>query len=123
MTINSQVFLEKGTRFYSKADFNNALGRWYQETSEKTIGSHEYNQSPWLFVELGSYKFHLNSDSKREGIIKYLKLVKQYQDDLPWYIVENNRGKINKVTFGNEKLKIPGFYFYLAKPLEQVTRL
>jgi hypothetical protein len=121
--MNSQTLLEKGTTFYSKADFNNALQEWYQETAEKTIGNHEYNQSPWLFVELGSYKFYLNSDSKREGISKYLQLVKQYPDNLPWHIVENNRGKVNKVTFGNEKLKIPGFYFYLAKPLEQVTEL
>ncbi|MEY2983473.1 MAG: hypothetical protein RLZZ568_90 [Cyanobacteriota bacterium] len=121
--MNSQPLLEKGTIFHSKAAFNHALQQWYQETAEKTIGNHEYNQSSWLFVELGGYKFHLNSDSKREGIAEYLKLVEEYPDDLPWQIVANNRGKINKVTFGNEKRKIAGFYFYLAKPLEQVTSL
>jgi hypothetical protein len=123
MTLNSQTFLQKGTTFYSKADFNNALQKWYEETAEKTIGNHEYNQSSWLFVELGGYKFHLNSDSKREGVAKYLKLVERYSDNLPWQIVQNNRGKINKVTFGEEKLKIAGFYLYITKPLEKVTRL
>ncbi|WP_199303580.1 MULTISPECIES: hypothetical protein [unclassified Synechocystis] len=117
--MNSPTFFEKGTTFYSKSDFNKALSQWYNKTDEVTIGDTSYSQASWIFIKLGMYDFQLNADTKRIGVFDYLQILKQYEQDLPWHIVENTRNsKINKAVFGEDFKKISGFYLYIKKALE-----
>ncbi|WLT40550.1 hypothetical protein NON20_25495 (plasmid) [Synechocystis sp. B12] len=117
--MNSPTFFEKGTTFYSKSDFNKALSQWYDKTDEVTIGDTSYSQASWIFIKLEMYDFYLNADTKRIGVFDYLQMLKQYEQDLPWHIVENARNsKINKVVFGDDFNRISGFYLYIKNALE-----
>jgi DNA-binding NarL/FixJ family response regulator len=48
----------------------------YRSTDDERIGGVvEYGGTPWLWVSLGPDRFHLNADSKREGVESYLRLL------------------------------------------------
>ena len=99
----------------TRQSFDSWLLNWYQNTNEKTVGDiGNFKQQAFLWVEENGAKFRLNADTKREGVEIYLNLLKENYGSLNWSIVANLKGKINKVAFGEDKIKIRGFYLYLV---------
>lgn len=106
--------MTKNSNILERQDFDLWLLNWYENTNEKTIGDiGNFGQQVFLWVEGNGFKFRLNADTKREGVEVYLNLLKENNNSLNWSIVANLKGKINKVAFGENKIKIPGFYLYL----------
>jgi len=106
MTSNSNILDRQG--------FDSWLLNWYQSTNEKTVGDvGNFGQQVFLWVEDNGSKFRLNADTKREGVEVYLNILKENNSPLNWSVVANLKGKMNKVAFGENKIKIRGFYLYL----------
>jgi hypothetical protein len=106
--------MNKNPNILERHDFDLWLLNWYENTNEKTIGDiGNFGQQAFLWVESSGSKFRLNADTKREGVETYLNFLKENGDSLNWSIVANRNGLLNKVAFGEEKIKIPGFYLYL----------
>ena len=97
-------------------DFIHLLGDWVEYTDEETIsnGSSLVGINPWVYTIYGSSKtmLHLNSDSTREGVIKFLE---QYKKCSKLKVVKNQKQKFNKVIAGDT---VPGFYLYTGKTYE-----
>ena len=106
--------MTKDTNILERQDFDSWLFNWYKNTNEETIGDvGNFGQQAFLWVEDNDSKFRLNADTKREGVEEYLDLLKENNNLLTWSVVANLKGKINKVAFGENKIKIRGFYLYL----------
>jgi hypothetical protein len=95
----------------SRSAFDAILAEWFQ-TGENQIGDADHGITAWVHVREGDDVFRLNSDTTREGVERYLQLVRQYEDRLEWSVVENERGNMNKVAFGPEAETIRYFYLY-----------
>ena len=105
--------MTKNSNILERQDFDLWLLNWYKNTNEKTIGDiGNFGQQAFLWVKSNGSKFRLNADTKREGVETYLNLLKENDNSLNWSIVANMKGKINKVAFGENKIKIRGFYLY-----------
>ncbi|MDO9107152.1 MAG: hypothetical protein Q7U57_19595 [Methylovulum sp.] len=76
------------------------------------MGQHSHNDP--LFIKEEDKVFKLNPDTKRQGVKEYLDLLAKNQGNLPWVIVANANGRMNKVAFGYDKVVIPGFYLYFV---------
>lgn len=106
--------MTKNSNILERQDFDLWLLNWYKNTNEKTIGDiGNFGQQAFLWVKGNGSKFRLNADTKREGVEVYLNLLEEHNNSLNWSIVANLKGKINKVAFGENKIKIRGFYLYL----------
>jgi hypothetical protein len=96
----------------ARAEFERRLREWYEGTDEDRIGGDtDYGGSSWLWVRYGSGRYHLNADSKREGVATYLRLLER-TPDLNWIVTAGRAGKMTKVVFGARQQAIPGFYLY-----------
>lgn len=93
-------------------DFTFLLEKWYNNTNERIgrISTVEFGNQAWIHVIYENNTYHLNADTKREAVKKYLDDCKS----LNWNLIDNRRGKRNKVAFGAEEITIAGFYLYLA---------
>jgi hypothetical protein len=110
------------TRCRSKQEFTDLLRKWYDHTDERVIGgSPEYNQTPWLWVQIGTFECHLNADTKRQGVREYLERVIRYSAGLEWRVCANQNGKFNKVCFSPDAYPIAGFYLYVKPALSVET--
>jgi len=101
--------IDRSSPIRSKNEFNCILKTWAMLNSnpEAKIGSAQHNQSPWIFVELGSRTYYLNSDTKLKGVIEYLK-----NKDEEWSLIENENGVRNKAVNTSDQKAIEGFYLY-----------
>jgi len=96
----------------SRAEFEERLRAWYQSTDETRIGDGgSYGGAPWVWVRHGTGLYHLNADTKREGVGAYLNLLAK-EPSLRWIVGEGRAGKLTKVLFGDRQVAIPGFYLY-----------
>ena len=112
--------IAQGTRRFSKQAFTQVLRQWYDHTNENFIGpSAGRGQAAWLWVQLGAHACHLNADTKREGVRKYLELVDTHGPDTAWHVRLNQRGEhFNKIHFGPDAERIRGFYLYVLPALD-----
>jgi hypothetical protein len=78
------------------------------------IGSVEYGGADWVWVKHLGNRYYLNADTTLEGVRNYLALLDKHGPRLTWSVVENARGRRNKVAFGTGAEVIEGFYFYRA---------
>jgi hypothetical protein len=109
----------------SKQEFTTLLRRWYECTSEDVIGpSASQGRTPWLWLQVGDVECHLNADTKRLGVQRYLELVERHSPGMAWHIRLNQNGiNINKVCFGPGIERIRGFYLYVRPPLPAAMEL
>jgi len=56
----------------------------------------------------------LNADTRRSAIERMLAYSRR--TDAPWHVIENNRGKVNKIIFDKSDTH-EGWYAYLREPL------
>lgn len=115
--------IPRGHDCQSKSDFTELLRWWFETTDEATIGDvGTFGGKPWLWVQTGSQRCHLNADTRRDGVRKYLKMVAREHGKLTWHAVANNRRAVNKVVFGADMQPVKYFYLYtdgdLASPTE-----
>lgn len=106
-------YVTGGTECRSKADFADVLRNWLGSDHETVIGEpSSYGGKPVIWVELEGQRFHLNGDSRDEGVEQYLRLVDAHGPDLAWQVIANTHGKVNAVAFGEPPQKIKFFYLY-----------
>ena len=70
----------------------------------------------WVYVSDGGLTYGLHADASRAAVARYLELVDTNGEDLEWTPVPNQRGKLNAIAYGPEKLRLTAFYFYLEDP-------
>ena len=101
--------ISKGSPLRSKDEFNQILKVWSMVNSESTasVGSSSYSQKPWIWIEIGSSLYHLNSDTKLFGVNEYL----EYKNS-DWSLIENDKGVVNKIVNSPNRKPIEGFYLY-----------
>ena len=87
------------------------LEMWVKRTenSNDTIGNLDlYNNNVKIIrLNFANTAYYINADSTREGVLKFLENKKN-----DWKIIENERGRMNKVTNTTNKEPIQGFYMY-----------
>ena len=107
-------YIEAGTTCSGKAAFARVLEVWLtHEDREATVGQpSSYAGKALVWVELGGQRYHLNGDSQDKGVREYLDLVRRDGPDLPWHVIANQSGKVNKVAFGEAPAAVKYFYLY-----------
>lgn len=105
-----------GTVCDSKAQLASVLTEWLDNPHDDTIGEPStYGGRALIHVDIDGRRFHLNGDSKEPGVRRYLDLVDLHGAGLPWHVVANQAGKVNKVAFGDPPEPIPYFYLYASE--------
>ena len=103
--------MSRKTPLKSKIELLRLLMEWKiinnDESDLKTIGNSEIGVTPLIWLKEDEELYHINSDSNLVGVREFLS---NYQNE--WFIIPNNRGKINKVTNSKNKMVISGFYMY-----------
>lgn len=121
--IDGEGFLPRGVEVSSKREFASLLGHWH-EKSQKTIGDvGSFGGTACITVHLGDHDVVLNVDTKRSAVAAYLGHVRRLGPDLPWRVIANNRGTVNKVVFSDDPADVAGWYHYLRRPLAQPGKL
>lgn len=106
---------DKGTHFRSRKELVDALQRWHDDTDEDTIGDLSFGRAPWLSFDTPAGLADLNADTKRDAVERMLKHAQGHADAV-WQVIENNRGKVNKIVFDPSGTH-EGWYAYLREPL------
>lgn len=116
--------IEQGHVCEDEADFTELL-RWWPETSEEeTVGDvGSFGGKPWILVETGSVRCHLNADTKRAGVRRFLELRQEHGAQMTWQVIANARGRVNRVAVGPDAEKVKGFYLYTDEELPAPTTL
>jgi hypothetical protein len=107
-------YIEGGTTCGGKAQFAAVLEEWLNNADrEATVGQPStFAGKPLVWVELDGQRFHLNGDTQDKGVREYLGLVRQHGSELPWHVIANTRGRINKIAFGDPPTALDYFYLY-----------
>lgn len=122
--IDSGGFLPRGVKVTSKREFANLLRHWHGESRAETIGDvGTFGGTACITVHLGDHNVVLNADTKRSAVAAYLDRVRRLGPDVPWRVVANTRGTINKVIFSDDPADAAGWYQYLRRPLTQPGQL
>jgi hypothetical protein len=116
--------IPKGTRVASKSALADLLARWYRETTEETIGPDvTFGGQEWVWVDLRPHPVKLNADTSREAVRAYLDDVSDRGLEVPWYVVANERGRVNKVLYRADGKHARGWYCYLAYEVAEPCEL
>jgi len=102
----------------SKAELVTLLGNWLRASDAETIGSAGTFGGKWLIRITfgGGNSVVLNADTKRAAVEVFLAEVNARGVDIPWRILPNNRGTLNKVDFLRSGPPVAGWYCYLEQP-------
>jgi hypothetical protein len=121
-SMDEHGMLAKGTHFGSRDELVSALERWFDGTDEETIGDAErFKRAPWINADSSAGLFDLNADTSRRAVGRMLAFVRSHPGS-PWLVVENQRGRVNKVVFDpNDSHE--GWYAYLRHPLPAPSEL
>ena len=88
------------------------LKEWLN-TFGNTIGEmkgRNSNPEPWLWIKYKNELYQINADTKRDGVIEFLK---NDANNNPWFLIPTeNLGNRTKVTNDIDSNPIPGFYMY-----------
>lgn len=110
---SSPSYVPAGRTCHGKGSFVAVLNAWLSGPHGETIGEpSSYGGKALIHVEVGGQGFHLNGDTKAAGVRQYLDLVSTHGPALPWHVVANASGKLNKVAFGEPPTPIRYFYLY-----------
>jgi hypothetical protein len=122
--VGSRTAIEQGHVCEDKEDFIELLRWWFETTDEETVGDVEpFRGKPWTFVETASGRCHLNADTARAGVRKFLELAASNGSRLQWRVVANQAGNVNKVAFGPDSETVKNFYLYTDTNLAAPTTL
>lgn len=106
-------YVAGGTTCTGKSEFAAVLRAWLASDHEAVIGEpSSFGGKPLIRVEIDGQRFHLNGDTRDEGVEEYLRVAREHGEDPLWHVIANNRGKVNAVAFGEPPQKIKFFYLY-----------
>lgn len=115
---SSDEFLGSQT-VYSKRELFELLDRWLKDSSAPTIADiNTYGGRAWIRIQIGSHSVHLNADTKREAVQRYIQRNRRNPSG-PWPVISNRNGTVNKVLQGPDLEVVPGWYAYLKPPLHR----
>lgn len=113
------TLIEKDTHCESKTAFADLLRRWYDETTEKTLG--DLDQHPgvttWVKVRTSGHDVRVHADTNRDAVRRYLELVSELGPELPWRVERGRRGTLNKVVVEPDGQPTKGLFIYTIEPL------
>ncbi len=119
--MEEQRTLEKGTHFHNRAALLEALRHWLETTDDETIGdTTRFAGTPWVSFESSLGIVNINADTTRNAVARMLDYRKA--NSVQWSVIENSRGKVNKVIFSASDSH-QGWYAYLRTPVDQPTSL
>ncbi len=97
----------------SKFQLTTLLKQWLLTTSGYTIGDlkgKSSNPEAALWIKINNYLYRINADTKREGVIAFLK---NESNKNSWVIIPTEKsGELTKVTNDINHNSIPGLYMY-----------
>lgn len=97
-----------------QSELKDLLIKWL-ETTEITIGDmrgRKSNPEPWIWIKIDNVLYHINADSKRDGVEAFIK---NEENGNPWVIIPTGRiMNIIKVTNDDNAQPIPRFYMYMS---------
>jgi len=109
----SDDWLTEPTDVFRRGVLFQWLDRWYRETNMDTIGGvGEFVRRPWIRASIGAVSCHLNANTTRAGVARYLELARSEGEKLPWFVVSGRGGLINEVAVGREQVRIRGFHLF-----------
>jgi len=124
LSLDAYGHFVRGTAVRGKAQLADLLGRWLAVSEAATIGNvGAFGGSPWLRIDLGVVTAVLNADTKRSAVTHYVRDLCRRSPDVPWHVIANRRGRVNKVVVEEDKQATPGWYCYLTRPLSTPRRL
>jgi hypothetical protein len=109
--------IPRGTRVTSKSELAALLDSWHRDEGESTIGEvGRFGGKAWLVLDFPDLprRARVNADTKREAVRDYLDDVARRGPEVPWRVVPNRRGAINKVVYTEDASDPPGWYCYLV---------
>jgi hypothetical protein len=105
--------IPQGHECADRDDFTELLRWWFETTDDPTVGDvGSFGGKAWVHVTISGVACHLNADTGRPGVHRYLDLVREHVDGLPWFVIANARGNVNRVALGPDKEKVTKFYLY-----------
>jgi hypothetical protein len=117
----SDKWLAKGSRFDGKRQVITALRRWLDESNAQTIGdTNGYHGRFWVSADIGGHHVRIAADTTREAVRRVVDQMAAAPDQ-PWRVVENERGRVNKLVIG-DRIE-PGWFAYLTRPLPRETTI
>jgi hypothetical protein len=107
----------RGTRVTSKTGLANLL-RGCLPSGESTIGDGgRYKGAAWILIALPSGTARLNADTTRAAVQRYLDYVSRHGAEIPWQVVANRNGRINRVFYAAIEDQVRGWHCYLVREL------
>lgn len=111
----------KGLHFTHKGELVSYFTTWLEHASHDTIGDvGAYGGSAWITVDSEVGPIGINRDTTHEAVETFVASART-PATYDWLVVENQKGRINRVLFSEERT--PGWYAYLREPLTRETRL
>ncbi|TMC10945.1 MAG: hypothetical protein E6J29_10625 [Chloroflexi bacterium] len=88
----------------------------FATSKEPTIGDTggAYHGQFWVSAYVGGHSVRIAADTTREAVQRVVDAV-GYDPKLPWRVIGNQRGRVNKLVIGDRAE--PGWFAYLTKPL------
>lgn len=107
------------TRLAGKVALLRLLKDWLEVSSAPTIGDvGTFGRTPCIFITLDKdLTAVLNADTKRAAVEQFVDDTRVRGADVPWSVVPNQRGRVNKLAFRADGAETPGWYCYLLEPL------
>ena len=110
--------IRRGTRVANKTELANLLDTWFRETTEPTVGDvGSYGGRAWIIIGLADDRAQLNADTTRRAVRAYLDDVAKRGAEVPWRVVTNRDGRINKVIYRPDGSGVTGWYCYLTSEI------
>ena len=103
--------IEKSYPLTDKQTLYNILKWWKILSKKDTIGDPKKasGNTAQIHIKLGSNLYHINADTNKEGVGSFLK---NKENNNKWSLIENENGRVNKVTNDPNKDPIKGLYIY-----------
>lgn len=118
---HEEGWLPKGMQLRGKRQLIEALHDWLGRPGADTIGdTRTFHGRFWIRADVGAYRVRLAADTTRkaaQAVVDYARA----NPEQPWHVVANQNGRINKVVVTNRV--DPGWYAYLATPLDTETAI
>jgi hypothetical protein len=109
-----------------KADLLQLLNDWLEVSPRRsTIGVvGKFGGRPCIFIALHKDRTAvLNVDTKRTAVEQYVEDARERGPDVPWSVIPNQRGRVNKLVFREDKTETQGWYCYLLEPLSAPAKI
>ena len=103
--------IEKSYPLTDKQTLYNILKWWRIISKADTIGDLKKasGHTAQIHIKLESNLYHINADTNKEGVGSFLK---NKEKTNKWSLIENENGRVNKVTNDPNKDPIKGLYIY-----------